>query len=531
MEKKKIYIFFAGEIITIGGMQMYAAGKVKYLEELGWQVFVFFAGPSNKTSAILSLDKYVKIGGGCNFLWGLPPYRLKRYEQEQILNLLTQKVVNNIPGGGGGYSLKDCEIIVESFYDVAAYWGELFAEKIGARHFFSALNEIYRPDPNSTAGNLKTYQDNLDFFYFKWQRNEMICSEKSCTALFNGYKNITKPKYEMPQSTVEMYPIQDVENFPVEQIQRLDWNICHVGRVIKDYVSAVIKGVGELARRYPDKKINFIFVGNAEPRRELIIQTFSGVSNVLITNLGDMVPIPRKLFSRVDVVCGISQSARFCANDGVLTICGSAVEWNMTPGVLGYDTKQQVYGEGKFSYVEVLENVLVKKLYVGKKYKLEKLLPAEHYYKNFWTILKKADPKKEYFTERLQEERIRNWAAVFPFAAVARGARIIFYGATEVTKDYKAQILSNRDCPVEFGKDYVKQIKPAPYCEIVATVDENPDDFDNEVVGVERLKTLDYDAIILCVFPDKAQSAFEKIKNTVPQMENRIIYNLQAIQI
>lgn len=412
-----------------------------------------------------------------------------------------------------------------------AYWAELFASRVGGRHFFCAVHEGFRNIPGVFLLEGRYFEDNLDFFYFKWQRNEMICTEKSCMALFNGYKNVTAPKYKMPPTVVEMHPIQDVENFPVEQIQRLDWNICHVGRAMKDYVPAVIKGVGELARRYPDKKINFIFVGNAEPRRDLITQTFNGVGNVLITNLGDMVPIPRNLFSRVDVVCGISQSARFCADEGALTICGTAHDWNMTPGVLGYDTKEQIYGEGKFSYADALENVLVKKLYVGKKYKLEKLLPPEHYYKNFWTILKNADPKKEYFTERLQQERIRNWAAVFPFAAVARGTRIIFYGATEVTKDYKSQILSQRDCPVEFGKDYVKQIKPASYCEIVATVDENPDNFDNEVVGVERLKTLDYDAIILCVFPNKAQSAFQKINSIVPQMSNRIIYNLQAIQI
>ena len=43
MEKKKIYIFFTYPIEKIGGTQMYTAGKAKYLEKLGWKVFVFTA--------------------------------------------------------------------------------------------------------------------------------------------------------------------------------------------------------------------------------------------------------------------------------------------------------------------------------------------------------------------------------------------------------------------------------------------------------------------------------------------------------
>ena len=65
---------------------------------------------------------------------------------------------------------------------------------------------------------------------------------------------------------------------------------------------------------------------------------------------------------------------------------------------------------------------------------------------------------KKYFDEWLQQERVRDWTAIFPFAAIARGARIIFYGATEITKDYKKQLKVQKDCPVEFGKDFVYEV-------------------------------------------------------------------------
>ena len=516
MEKRKIYVIFGGGIVTVGGMQMYIAGKSQYLENLGWEVHVFAMDSRNNTSAIPALTKYLKKGGDMYFI-GTPPYKLKKYEQEFCLNVMLQRLNLTNP--------QDCEIIIESLDDKLAYWAELLASVIGARHFFVACNEVYRPTP--TLPN-KTYGDNLDFFYFKWKRNELVARDTVLLKLFNGYKNVTAPKYDMPHTVQEMNPVQDVD-FPIEKITKADWNICHIGRAVKDYVPYVIQGVGELAKRHRDKKINFIMVGNADSRIELMRQTFKDTPNVAVTLLGDLVPIPRSLFSKIDVVCGISQSARFAANEGVLTICANVNDHSRTAGVLGYDTDQQIFGEGTFSYVEALENVLVKNLYDGRKYVLPKLEPAEKFYEKFWTIVKNAATSKEYYVKRLSEERIRNWTAIFPFANIARGARVVLFGATEIAKDYRNQIRSQSDSKVEFGRRYVKEMKPAPYCEIVATVDEHPEDFDNEVVGVERLLAKDFDAIIITTFPQNAQSAYNAILKTVPEMANRVIYNFKTL--
>lgn len=68
MEKKKIYVFFTAAIIPIGGMQMYTAGKAKYLEKLGWKVYIFVPESKYNVPIIPTVDKYLKIGGNCNFL-------------------------------------------------------------------------------------------------------------------------------------------------------------------------------------------------------------------------------------------------------------------------------------------------------------------------------------------------------------------------------------------------------------------------------------------------------------------------------
>lgn len=395
------------------------------------------------------------------------------------------------------------------------------------RHFIVCCHEDYRP--TLTEPDI-SYGDNLDFFYFKWKRNELIADSSVLKKLFNGYKNVTAPLVEMPNTIREQDAIQDVD-FPIEQIERLDWNICHIGRAEKNYVPFVIEGVAELARRHPDKKIQLIMVGRADSIMKLISKAFNDLPNVFVFLLGDLVPIPRVLFSKVDVVCAISQTARFVVDEGVLTIVGSVDNYKRTPGVLGYDTENYWNGEGTYSYVDALENVLFKKLYAGKKCTLPKLQPAEEFYEKFWTIVKNASPVKEYYVERLSQERIRDQTAIFPFGSVARGARIIFYGATDITKDYRRQIESQQNSSTEFGRDYIKTLKPDPYCQIVATVDENADEFDDEVVYPERLKDRDYDAIVICVFLMQARSAYNRILQIVPDMANRIVYNLQTVSM
>ena len=505
MKKRKVYIFLVGTsgygYWSIGGAEMYIAGKAKYLEARGWQVFMCTPCKYKGKCAISSLEKYLEVGAGWNFLSALP-YKLKKYEQEQILSFMVSRL-----------KLKDynkCEIIIETTWDFLGYWGELLAEKVKGRHFNVLLNEFF---------NESYYKDNLDFFYFKWKRNELVGSPSALTRLFEGYKNVTKPLYDMPDTVREQEAIQDIAVNNFDEVLKLDWNICYIGRTIKPYVPAMIIGVGELARRYPDKKINFMIIGNADCRIPLLKEVFEGISNVKLTLFGDMVPIPRILFSKIDVVMAGAQSALFAANEGVLTIAAD-VDDEGTSGVLGYDTKDAWFGgnndgarEKHISYLEALENVLVKRLYDNRKYDMPKLLPSDHYYDKFWIIVKNAAETKEYYSEKLSEERIRNWVAIFPFGIVPKGIKIIIYGATEIRKDY------------------IKQVEGQKYCQILTTVDEHSEEYDNSVLSLDRLKTVDYDCIVIATFQQEAQAAYEKIMSIVPQMQGRVIYDFKCIII
>ena len=337
-----------------------------------------------------------------------------------------------------------------------------------------------------------------------------MASEAAITRLFNGYKNVTKTLVDMPDTVREQPPILDVEIKDFDSIAKLDWNICYIGRTNKIFVPAMISGISELAKHYPDKKIHFMVIGHGYDRLELMKKEFSGLTNIKLTLFGVMSPIPRILFSKIDVVLAGAQSAVFAADEGVLTITADA-ETDRTPGVLGYDTQDAWYGskEKSFSYFEVLENVLVKRLYDNKIYDMPELKPVDYYYDNFWTIVKNADKKKEYYNEPLSQDRTRNWVAIFPFGIIPKGARIILCGATEIRKDY------------------IKQVEGQQYGQIITTVDEHDEEFDNSVQSLERLRNIDYDCIVISTFPQNAQETYNKILQVVPQMQGRIIYNFQ----
>lgn len=534
MKKKKIYIFVMHDIRSIGGAEMYVIGKARYLKKVGWNVHTF-CYTSKRNANFPSLGDCMTVTDGFGFL-SIPPYRLKRYEQDFFLDLMIQKLKIKLR------KLNEYELLIESITSPPNYWGELLAYKLGARHFVTLLEEHFRYP-------MSHHEENLDFFYFKLQRNELLAGETSLQDLFNGYKNVKCLLQEIPNTIREQDPVQDIKNAKVDAIQKADWNICHFGRSEKNYVPYFMDGVAELARRHVDKKINFIFLGNTKFRKNLINQTFENIPNVNLIFLGVLAPIPRSLFSKVDVVCAISQSARFSADENVLTIVASASNFDKTPGVLGYDTLEQVYGEPTFGYCEILENVLVKRLYDDKVNTLPKLEPAEKYYEKFWDIVKIFDPTQEYFFERLSRDRIRHWVAVFPFSSIARGAKIILFGATEIATDYRRQIASQyqgnlmdfghvgndakdqSQVQIEIGPDGIKKIENAPYCHILATVDEHHKNFDKSVVGLSRLKKMDYDAIVITTYTKDAEKARKKILKTVPQMADRIICNLQFVEV
>ena len=315
------------------------------------------------------------------------------------------------------------EIIIESHYDVASYWAELLAERINARHFAIILNVSFRNDWNA-------YFDNLDFFYCKYLRRELLTVPDK---MFNGYRNLEDISYDDLSPEInwgcEQDPIQDFQNPNVDAIaddQNSDYTIAYIGRPEKSYLQTIFDNIVSFAQKYPDKKIRFILVGNFARISQFSV--FAGIGNINIVLLGVLVPIPRKLFQFVDVVIAGDQTAFFCAEENVPVIT-TIVDGDKTPGVLYSDSDDSWYGSGAphISYIEALEKVLIRREYANRKFNVPERRPAEWHYEQILNWQRKNQSPLRYFTKKFKLDLRRDWVAIFPFGLVERGAKIVFY--------------------------------------------------------------------------------------------------------
>lgn len=373
----KKYIIFTADIHPIGGMQNYVAGKVKYLEKKGWSVNVFFNGDHSDTCAMPNMNRF--IAGG---FWELtfPPQYWPRVIRNHVFGEMLQQI-----------GPIDGEVIIESQSDALALWGEELASKIKAKHFCFNCNERFR-------GPGKYYAEYMDFFDFKHKRREIAgIKDNSMSLLFEGYKEVPNEENYVFVAANEG-PVQDVEDYRIDQIKKLDWNIAYIGRIEKGYVNQILAGVKDLSDSHRTKSIQMVFVGDVGSKKAEIEQIFKN-TNVTCVFLGNCVPIPRKLFAKLDVVVAGSGCARCAAYENVMTIVADADNY-LANGVLGIDTFDTLYHEQdirQMTYKEALENVLDSTKYNGKNVCFPKRMNCEVYYNQHFELIEKSNPKQEYY--------------------------------------------------------------------------------------------------------------------------------------
>ena len=278
----KKYIILMLNIHRMGGTQTYIASKVKYLRDNGWDVYVFYGDMKNNKCAVPQLFEF-----NDNSIAGLttPPNYLLPSIRQRVLKEIISIV------GIDDYS----EIIVETLTSVLSLWGELVAEALSAKHICFLCDENFR-QPG------QVYIEHLNFFDFKHQRRELAgIHDNSLVKLFDGYKNIP-PEERYTLVAYEGEVVQDVKNEIVEHIERCDWNICYIGRMDKGYVDNIVNDMVQLALKYKDKNIQIIFVGNADKKKKYINKLYKNIINVKLIFLGNLVPIPRILYSKSDVI-------------------------------------------------------------------------------------------------------------------------------------------------------------------------------------------------------------------------------------
>lgn len=375
----KKYIFVTFDIRNMGGVQCYLEGKVKYLERSDWDVRIIYGGTNRHRGTLFpSLKKYLN---GRVVELSLPPYDMPSF--------FFDRTVRKCLGIIGDTS--NCEeLIIESGDSIQVLWGEILASRIGAKHVFFTMNEEYR-FPGSQ------YAKMIDLFVFKFKRGEILGVKEALTKLFEG---TCLEKYPfVDNSIIDEDPIADVDNPLIEALNRKDWNICYLGRANKVYVDTVIKEVAKFAGKYRSKTIQFIIIGDFSQKHELLNHEIIPLKNVTLTLLGEMVPVPRALYSKIDVMIAGSGSARHSVYEGKPVIVPDCYSSN-SMGIYGYQTTQSLYEENTTSQVSIsdsLEDVLIKQIHLNMPFIAPPQQTPEICTIDNFKQIHKSDKTKEYY--------------------------------------------------------------------------------------------------------------------------------------
>lgn len=377
----KLYIFLTVDIHPIGGMQNYLDGKARFLRDHGWKVLIFYFGAVGGTCAMPGLNEYVS--GGMEELGRHPEEWTRGIRNKALKKMADEARKTGISGDN---------IVIESQDDVTALWGELLAIDLQAKHMCFDCEELFR-------GPKKHYTDHMDFFEFKHRRRELTCIDvESMPKLFKGYKEVS-PEECYHFNAANEGPIQDVYSAKAEQLKRYEWNICYFGRAEKGYVPIIIEEVGHFAAKHPEKDIQFIMIGEADEQKEVLQKELASVNNVTITLLGDMVPVPRAVFTKLDVVIAGSGCARCAAYENVPVIVADADNFRAN-GIYGYTTQDFLIHSDEstqMSYEDALEQVLVERIQEQRVLDLPELHPASYFYEKHMKFIEESVQSREYF--------------------------------------------------------------------------------------------------------------------------------------
>lgn len=377
---ESLYIILTPTICNIAGAQLYVKSKVEYLKKNHLDVIVISTNNKGQVK-IDGLHEYTEY---IDPLLSIKPQLISSNIITSHIDLLTDKLNN------GRYNT----IILESHTKGLAFWGEILAERLHAKHLIFLLSETFGPSS----------KHELDFFNFKLERKEIAGIHKnSLQLLFRGYRILRQDDSWILRASMGDN-VLDYEHDLINKLNKADINIGSIGRLEKDYVPYMIAEVAKFASSNLTKTVQLILVGsiNNIAIQKIIDKYISGVSNLSIVVTGRLYPLPRMIFSIIDIGVGVSGSARVLALNGVPTVTLDTIK-HKAIGVLGYETNSSIYGvqeelcDLSIKIQEVIDNYSYFTDSNNWKFPLKHSDPNVEFGKHF-DFIKSSDGKHNYFS-------------------------------------------------------------------------------------------------------------------------------------
>ena len=344
----KTYIFVAETIYGLGGSQRYILDKSKWLINQGWDVHFVYSSLGDEI-----------LDFGCVTAYHFPLLMCRpAYVPNRTVAKLIERLKKNLNAGG--------RVVVESSSYDYAFWGELIAKELEAKHFIFDLDEV----PPRLS------RDEIEYFRFKLERGELACITTSC--LRRVFPEMTEQ--ELGQYILVAYMGDAVEDFPFDtnSLPKADFRIGLVSRLDKNFVPDVFNEVARFCRDFPNLRINFLVVGDTsnETLSRSLFSTVENIDNLLVTRFGFMTPIPRALVKSLDLAVAKSGCAWACARVGVPTAVYS-MDTDEAMGILGVDFERSPSSSdgNPTELCSIIRSVLIDGLCKGKD--IASLLPPQ----------------------------------------------------------------------------------------------------------------------------------------------------------
>lgn len=338
---QKQYIFLVHSINRIGGSELYLSRKIEYLISQGWECNVFFYIYIDGEIIIPNLKQFIK-----NYI---PQLR-------QTIGNVTEKKVNKVIKKIITEKNNYGDVMIESFNMTLATWGEHIAKICHAKHLVYIIDE-YISYPTKIM---------KEFIIFKLNQKLLYCIRNSVlnnTGInLKVYGDVSLKAIGCSTGNVIDY------NYPLDTVIRENSiNILSLGRLDKPYIKHLFESIVIFANNNKDKEFNLIIVGDT-PNTKLrlsLLAIIKNIPNLTFSHLGNVWPLPKKLFDGIDVMAGSAGCVIISYREGIPSIAIDSKDFEAIGiyGITTNNTFSRDKNDVQTSIIDLLHDVIIKKKY------------------------------------------------------------------------------------------------------------------------------------------------------------------------
>ena len=349
MSNNRCYILLTNALGGLGGGQFYVRNKVLWLQEHGWDVFVYESSEGGRDVSVVIPELQQWTDNNIPALFYPPSYHNHQIQEKVIKQVM------------GCVSKKYDTIVVESNTIPLSLWGEIVASRLFARHIVFLIGECVKI---STEGI-------YEFYKYKHKRDELFSINAQ------AYKNLFQDFCEIQDSDVRFFyagchnEVVDIRNEQLDKLPDADYTIGHFGRY-KPYYSEMLKQINAFALNNGNKSINLVMLGvDAKRLQQEAVLDCVTASNVSFCFLGACDKIPKSFFEKCDVVIA-SAGCAVISSEHINAVVTMDVAECKPLGIYRYTTLDRTYksqdaiGDSR-NLEELLYDVLISKEYLKKE--------------------------------------------------------------------------------------------------------------------------------------------------------------------